>query len=300
MVVVEYAPDRYLATLMIIFYDPRCLEYSKPGHPERPKRIARTAPLLKDRHAEWKWQQPRAARDDELLRAHSQEHIERIINARRNFDLDTPFYQNIEMYARQSAGGAIEAARVALLGESALSLMRPPGHHATRDLAMGFCYFSNVAIAALGALESGAERVAIWDFDGHHGNGTEAIVMHNPRILFASIHQFPAYPGTGAKSFANIDNYPVAPFTPRTELLDCAEAALDKLIGFKPNLLLISAGFDAYARDPLLQLTLEREDFAKFGEWLRNIDHPVAMVLEGGYSEDLPELIDAFLTSWND
>ncbi|MFZ0916334.1 MAG: histone deacetylase, partial [Candidatus Udaeobacter sp.] len=278
----------------------RCLEYSKPGHPERPERIARTAPFLNDRHVEWKWQQPRAATDDELLRAHSRQHIEHITNARGDFDLDTPFYRNIEMYARQSAGGAIEAARAALRGESAFSLMRPPGHHATRDRAMGFCYFSNVAIAALDALESGAERVAIWDFDGHHGNGTEAIVMHNPRIRFASIHQFPAYPGTGAKSFANIDNYPIAPFTPRSELLDRAEAALDKLIAFKPNLFLISAGFDAYVQDPLLQLTLEREDFAKFGEWLSEIDHPEAVFLEGGYSEDLPELIDAFLTSWTD
>jgi len=285
---------------MTIFYDPTCLEYSQPGHPERPERIARTAPFLKDRHAEWKWQRPHAAADHQLLRAHSHEHIDRVTNARVDFDLDTPLYPNIEMYARQSAGGAIQAARAALRGESALSLMRPPGHHATRDRAMGFCYFSNIAIAALDALETGADRVAIWDFDGHHGNGTEAIVMHNPRIRFASIHQFPAYPGTGTKSFANIDNYPVAPFTPRSELLDRAEAVLDKLIAFKPNLLLVSAGFDAYVRDPLLQLTLEREDFAKFGEWLSNIDHSVAVVLEGGYSEDLPELIDAFLTSWND
>ena len=285
---------------MTIFYDQRCLEYSKPGHPERPERIARTVPFLKHRHAEWKWQQPRAATDDELLRAHSDQHVEYVTNAHGDFDLDTPFFPNIEMYARQSAGGAVEAARAALRGESAFSLMRPPGHHATRDRAMGFCYFSNVAIAALHALETGAERVAIWDFDGHHGNGTEAIVMQNPRIRFASIHQFPAYPGSGAKSFTNIDNYPVAPFTPRSELLDREEAALDKLIAFKPNLLLVSAGFDAYVRDPLLQLTLEREDFAKFGEWLSNIDHPVAVVLEGGYSEDLPQLIDAFLTSWND
>jgi len=285
---------------MTIFYDPTCLEYSQPGHPERPERIARTAPFLKDRHAEWKWQRPHAAADHQLLRAHSHEHIDRVTNARVDFDLDTPLYPNIEMYARQSAGGAIQAARAALRGESALSLMRPPGHHAMRDRAMGFCYFSNIAIAALDALETGADRVAIWDFDGHHGNGTEAIVMHNRRIRFASIHQFPAYPGTGTKSFANIDNYPVAPFTPRSELLDRAEAVLDKLIAFKPNLLLVSAGFDAYVRDPLLQLTLEREDFAKFGEWLSNIDHSVAVVLEGGYSDDLPELIDAFLTSWND
>src|SRR6266478_5547291 len=300
MVVVEYAPDCYLATLMTIFYDPSCLEYSKPGHPERPERIAGTAPFLKDRHAKWKWQRPCAATDNELLRAHSPQHIERVAIAHGDFDLDTPFYPNIEMYARQSAGGAIEAARAALRGESAFSLMRPPGHHATRDRAMGFCYFSNVAIAALDALETGAERVAIWDFDGHHGNGTEAIVMDNPRIRFASIHQIPAYPGTGAKSFANIDNYPLAPFAPRNKHVDVAKHSLEKLITFKPDLLLVSGGFDAYARDPLLQMTLEREDFAKFGEWLSNIDIPVAVVLEGGYSEDLPELLDAFLTSWND
>jgi acetoin utilization deacetylase AcuC-like enzyme len=178
-------------------------------------------------------------------------------------------------------------------------LMRPPGHHATRNRAMGFCYFSNVGVAALDALESGSERVAIWDFDGHHGNGTEAIVAHNRRIQFASIHQFPAYPGTGARSFANIDNYPVAPFTPRDELVEVAKHSLEKLIAFEPDLLLVSAGFDAYAHDPLLQLTLEREDFAKFGAWLNNIDIPAAVVLEGGYSNELPELIDAFLIAWN-
>ncbi|HEX3620489.1 MAG TPA: histone deacetylase [Candidatus Udaeobacter sp.] len=316
MVVVEYAPDRYVATLMTIFYDLRCLEYSKPGHPERPERLARSAPLLKERHAEWNWQQPTAATDHELLRVHSHQHIERLINARGDFDLDTPFYPNIEMYSRQSAGGAIEAARAALRGESAFSLMRPPGHHATRDRAMGFCYFSNIAIAALDALavagiaDAGqpgspppatgkVERIAIWDFDGHHGNGTEAIVAHNERIRFASIHQFPAYPGTGAKSLANIANYPIAPYTPRERILEIARLSFDKLIGFEPDLLLVSAGFDAYVGDPLLQLTLELEDFAKFGEWLSDIEVPIAVILEGGYSEKLPELIDAFLTSWN-
>src|SRR5437016_5368452 len=298
MVVVEYAPDRYLATLMTIFYDPCCLEYSSPGHPERPERIAGTVPLLKDRHPEWEWQRPRATTDDELLRAHSREHIERVAKRREDFDLDTPYYPNIEAYARQSAGAAIEAARMALRGEPTFSLMRPPGHHAMRDRAMGFCYFNNVAFATLDALENGAERIAIWDFDGHHGNGTEAIVAHNSRIQFASVHQYPAYPGTGAKSFANVDNYPIAPFTPRIDHLNIAKQALEKLIAFKPDLLLVSAGFDAYAHDPLLQMTLERDDFAKFGEWLNKIDSPVAVILEGGYSDELPELIDAFLTAW--
>jgi acetoin utilization deacetylase AcuC-like enzyme len=283
---------------MTIFYDPSCLEYSSPSHPERPERVARTAPLLKERHSDWEWREPVPATDNELLRAHSRQHLEHLANARQDFDSDTPFYANIEAYARHSAGAAIEAARAALRGEAAFSLMRPPGHHAPRDRSMGFCYFNNVAIAALDALEKGAERVSIWDFDGHHGNGTEAILAHHELIRFASLHQFPAYPGTGVKSFANIDNYPVAPFTPRNEIVKIAKQSLEKLVAFKPNLLLVSAGFDAYARDPLLQMTLEREDFAQFGQWLHNIDVPVAVALEGGYSNDLPELIDAFLATW--
>ncbi len=284
---------------MIIFHDQRCLEYAAPEHPERPERIARTAPLLKDRHPDWEWHEPRAATDGELLRAHSRQHIEHVASAREDFDLDTPLYPKIDTYGRHSAGAAIEAARATLRGERAFSLMRPPGHHATRDRAMGFCYFSNIAITALDALANRAERVAIWDFDAHHGNGTEAIVAQNPQIAFASIHQFPAYPGTGAKSFANIANYPVAPYTPRAQHVDVAERALQKLLKFNPGLLLVSAGFDAYSGDPLVQMTLEKEDFAKFGEWLRRIDIPTAAILEGGYSGELPELIDAFLSAWN-
>jgi acetoin utilization deacetylase AcuC-like enzyme len=283
---------------MIIFHDPRCLEYSSPGHPEQPARITGSAAVLRDRHPEWEWCKSFDADEIALLRAHSPEHLARIRNARNDFDADTPAYRDIYQHAVRSAGAAINAARAAVRGERAFSLMRPPGHHATRDRAMGFCYFNNIAIAALDTLENGAERVAIWDFDAHHGNGTEAIVAHNPRIAFASIHQFPAYPGTGAKSFANIDNYPVAPYTPRAQHADVAEHALEKLLAFNPDVLLVSAGFDAYSGDPLVQMTLEQEDFAKFGEWLRKADMPTAAILEGGYSNELPQLIDAFLAAW--
>ena len=219
--------------------------------------------------------------------------------AANDFDTDTPAYAGIHEHAVRAAGAAVEAARAALEGQRAFSLMRPPGHHATRVRAMGFCYYSNIAVAALEALEHGAERVAIWDFDAHHGNGTEDIVANHSRIVFASIHQFPGYPGTGTRSLANIHNYPVAPLTAREEHVAEVRRALDQLLAFKPSLLLVSAGFDAYAGDPITEMTLAPQDFATFGQWLRETNIPSAAILEGGYSDKLPELIDAFLSSWD-
>jgi acetoin utilization deacetylase AcuC-like enzyme len=297
-----------------IFYDLRCAAYGRLGHPERPDRLLRTVPFLKGRHADWDWREPRAASDQELLRAHSQEHLAHVANPEEDFDLDTPAYPNADFYARQSAGAAIEVARAALGGERAFSLMRPPGHHATRERAMGFCFFSNIAVAALDALavagvgDAGPgsktpapaiERVAIWDFDAHHGNGTEALVAHNEKIRFASIHQYPGWPGTGTRSFANVLNFPVAPYSSRSNHVRAAEEALEQLLEFKPQLLLVSAGFDAYKDDPITQMTLERDDFATFGKWLAQIKIPTAAVLEGGYSDELPILIDAFLSAWD-
>lgn len=284
---------------VIVFHDSRCVEYSRAGHPERPQRITNTVPLLQTRHPDWEWHSPHVATEEILLNAHSREHLARIKAAAQDFDVDTPAHENIHEHAARAAGAAVDVAREAMSGNCAFSLMRPPGHHATRDHAMGFCYFSNVAIAALNALEEGAGRVAIWDFDAHHGNGTEAIVAHNPRIAFASIHQFPAYPGTGRQSFANIHNFPVVPFSSRETHTREVERGLETLLAFKPDLLLVSAGFDAYSSDPLTQMSLEPEDFATFGRWLRETNIPAGAILEGGYSDDLPELIDGFLSTWN-
>ncbi len=283
---------------MLVFHNAGCVNYHRPGDPERPARITSTVPVLKKRHTSWKWIEPTFATDRQLLRAHTVEHLQRVANPDGDFDLDTPAHQDIDTFARSSAGAAIAAANAALKGEKSFSLMRPPGHHATRDRAMGFCYFSNVAVAALDALDAGADKVAVWDFDAHHGNGTEDIVRDNAAIAFASIHQSPGYPGTGLRSSERVYNFPVPPYTTRTAHMHAAEEALQKLLEFKPDLLLVSAGFDAYVDDPITQMTLEAEDFGTLGKWLAEIKTPAAAILEGGYSDDLPELIDVFLTNW--
>src|SRR5204863_2061365 len=141
-----------------------------------------------------------------------------------------------------------------------------------------------------------AKRVAIYDFDVHHGNGTEDVLVNTSGVAFCSIHQFPCYPGTGATNAGdNCFNYPIAPRTPRLEYRKVLASALDQLKKFKPELIGVSAGFDAYARDPLAQETLEAEDFYWLGQELRKLGVPMLSLLEGGYSEDLPALVFAYL-----
>ena len=157
--------------------------------------------------------------------------------------------------------------------------------------------------------------MAIWDFDAHHGNGTESIVQSlvssdsplRDALFFASVHQHPGYPGTGTRDLGpRLRNWPVAPHTPRAQHMAALRASFDAVIAFRPDLLLVSAGFDAYARDPITSMTLEREDFATLGHWLATArispdarPIPTAAILEGGYSADLPLLIEAFLTAWD-
>jgi acetoin utilization deacetylase AcuC-like enzyme len=284
---------------MIIFHDPRCLDYSRAGHVERPARIARTVPLLLERHPQWEWRVPDCADDTALQRAHSTPYIQTVRETADDFDPDCPAYTDIFHHSLRASGAAISAGRAARAGEPSFSLMRPPGHHAMAGRAMGFCYFNHIVVAALDALADGVARVAIWDFDAHHGNGTEAIVRGNSRIMFASVHQYPGGPGTGTRSFDNIHNYPVPPGTPRTAHMSEIGRALQTLLEAKPELLLVSAGFDAYQGDPIMQMTLQQEDFATCGNWLRECGVPAAAILEGGYSDALPELIDSFLASWS-
>ena len=283
---------------MIVFHDPRSADYSAPGHPERPARVTGSAQHLRATHPDWDWREPNEALEEALLRAHRAAHVARVRDARHDFDADTPAYENIFTHAARASGAACAVAQASLGGTPAFSLMRPPGHHATDDQAMGFCFFNHIAVAALDALDRGAGRVAIWDFDAHHGNGTEAIVAGNARIAFASVHQFPGYPGTGTRSLGKVHNFPVAPLTPRPEHRAAVANALAVLLEFKPDLLLVSAGFDAFAGDPITQMNLEPEDFALFGQWLRESSVPAGAILEGGYSDELPQLIEVFLNAW--
>jgi acetoin utilization deacetylase AcuC-like enzyme len=283
---------------MTIIYDEAATEFGQPWHPERPERLSMTEPRLREAFPEITWKAPYLADNQDLLRAHSVAHLQRFTKS-EDFDADTPYYPRIEEHARRSAGGALLAVECALKGEKPFSLLRPPGHHATRDQAMGFCYFNSVAIAAFRALASGCDRVAIWDFDAHHGNGTEAIVRGHQQIRFGSVHQYPGYPGTGTSSFENIYNWPVAPLTPREVHAAKVHESLDRLLEFRPDLILVSAGFDSYREDPLTDLSLEIDDFYHFGHWLDQTGVRAMAILEGGYSNRLPELVENFLCGWN-
>ena len=282
---------------MKIITDERCTAYSSSGHPERPARISKTLEKLRtQKDLPITWSEPLAFEEELLARAHSKEHILRLKSAAHDFDGDTPAHSDIYAHASRSVGGALQALKAARAGETAFTLLRPPGHHATRDRAMGFCYLSTIAITALEALATGTPSIAVFDFDVHHGNGTEAVLLDHPHTAFYSIHQHPCYPGTGTKDAGqNCFNYPVPPKTPRAEYRKVLSRALEDLKKFKPGMVAVSAGFDAYARDPIAQELLEAEDFHWLGESIRQLSIPAFSVLEGGYSSDLPELILAYL-----
>lgn len=280
---------------MKIFYSPKCLEYSQPGHPESPARARDTYEYLEKQG--YSFQEPHPCSDDDILLAHSRNLLESV-RKESFFDFDTPAYAGIYEIARLSAGAAIGAAQSCLSGgEKAFSLMRPPGHHATKNELGGFCYFNNIAIACLKILKEFAHvnKIAVVDFDCHHGNGTEDILMGKKEAIYLSLHQSPLYPGTGQKSRDNCINYPLSAGTTPRQYLSALEQGLAQVEAFRPDLLAVSAGFDSYRLDPITNLSLELDTYKEIGRMLNILNKPTFSILEGGYSRDLPECVHNFL-----
>lgn len=277
---------------MKIFYSSKCLGYSQQGHPESPARVEATYNLLIDKG--FTFIEPDPCTDEDILLAHTQKLLDSV-KKEGFFDFDTPSFPGIFDHARLSAGSAINAAMHCLrMRENAFSLMRPPGHHATRNDLGGFCYFNSVAIASLKAREK-VEQVAIVDFDCHHGNGTEDIFLGNSDFLYLSLHQSPLYPGTGLRSRDNCINFPLPARTSPEEYLSALGEGLNEVEKFNPDLVAVSAGFDSYKLDPITGLSLEKETFNEIGRMLSGLNKPMFSVLEGGYSRDLPECVYLFL-----
>jgi acetoin utilization deacetylase AcuC-like enzyme len=283
------------APSLTVLHHPDTLAHDNgPGHPESPERIRaildslRAGPLA-DRIA---FVEAPPAEREALERVHPPRYLDRIESLVRagggRLDPDTVAGPGSWDASLRAAGGAIAAAHSALDGATAFAAVRPPGHHALVERAMGFCLFSNVAVAAYSALDRGCERVLIVDWDVHHGNGTQAIVERDPRIRYVSLHQWPLYPGTGRadeRGVGNVFNVPRPPGLPRTEYVEALHAAVVQATdGWRPDLLLISAGFDAMAGDPLAGFTLEPGDYAEWVTRWRELDVPIASVLEGGYA----------------
>jgi acetoin utilization deacetylase AcuC-like enzyme len=284
-----------------------------PGHPEAPER----AEVMDVVAQEWRKRKgevvaPRQATREQLARVHSAEHLRRIAETTgSSVALDPDTYTSPDTYevALLSAGAGVEMVERVLGGEHqrALALVRPPGHHAERTRAMGFCFFNNIAVGAAHARVSGVDRVAIVDYDVHHGNATQHMFESDPAVLYISLHQYPFYPGTGAATETGFGagagftvNAPLeAGATDDDYRIVFAELVLPVLRQFDPDLLLVSAGFDAHERDPLAGMRLTTAAFGAMTMELRAVadtccDGRIAAIVEGGY--DLRALADSTRT----
>ena len=282
---------------------PSSFEHDTGAHPENASRLRTIESALDD--AGWpgleRVEAPPATRE-QLARVHTGAHIDAIEEfcARGGgmLDLDTIASERSFEAALHAAGGAAYATEQ-LLGDRsdfAFCGLRPPGHHAERARAMGFCLFNNIAVAAAHAIANGgAERVLILDWDVHHGNGTEAIFASSADVLYASIHQWPLYPGTGPAEYTGTGagegytvNMPVAPGSGSTEFLSLVQHVVAPIAReFRPSLLAVSAGFDAHRGDPLAECTVDTQGFADMAATMRalaaELGVPVLICLEGGY-----------------
>jgi len=285
--------------------DPRYREHRGPtGHPERPDRLTAVHAAIAARQAELEALAPRFALDEELLRVHGREHLATVEQAARRapsqLDPDTYVSAASLEVARLAAGGSIELARRVARGELAagLAAVRPPGHHAEAGRAMGFCLFNNAAIAAQAVrAEEGVERLLLLDWDVHHGNGTQHCFEEDPDLLYVSTHQYPYYPGTGAAAEAGRGrgegatvNVPLPAGCGDLEYLGVLQRILVPVArAFRPELILVSCGFDAHRDDPLAAMEVSEAGYREMTRIVRALAEEccagrLVFVLEGGYA----------------
>jgi acetoin utilization deacetylase AcuC-like enzyme len=305
-----------------VVQDARYREHRGPeGHPERPDRLVAVEEAISSRAESLSNLAPRQAADEEILRIHEWGHLESISAAVRRaptqLDPDTFVSPQSLEIARLAAGGSIDLARAVARGDlsAGLAAVRPPGHHAEGHRAMGFCLFNNVAIAAAALrAEEGVDRILILDWDVHHGNGTQRSFEEDPNLLYFSTHQYPFYPGTGGVDEAGSGrgegatlNVPLPAGCNDEKYVGVLQRILVPLtLAFRPEVLLVSAGFDAHRDDPLGGMQMSGEGFAAMAAIVRSLADEVcggrlAYFLEGGYSipglrQGTGAVLDAVLT----
>jgi len=262
-------------------YSEEFLKYKEISHPESPERIENIVNYFKKK-GEFDFIEPSPCTEEDLYLVHTPELI-RKVKENDFFDPDCPNIPDIFYFASLSVGSAIKASEISLDGDIGFSLGRPPGHHAGKNTIGGFCYFNNMAVAVKKLLLKNF-KVAVLDIDGHHGNGTEEILKGEKNVIYLSIHQFPAYPGTGKYSFDNCYNFPVAPFSSSKIYMEKFDKCIEIIKNFYPDIIGISVGFDTYKDDPLLNLSLDETDYYLTGKKIGSLGKKIFLILEGGYN----------------
>ena len=282
-----------------IIYHPDYLLHETGNHPERKERLIAIMQLIEETGIDLRKIKPEPASIEEIRYVHDQNYIKKVKEYSEReipLDPDTVLCKASYHAALLAAGGMIRAIDLAAEGENAFALVRPPGHHALPDRGMGFCLFNNIAIGVRHAQKIGYDRVLIVDWDVHHGNGTEHIFYDDPSVFYFSVHQYPHYPGTGSSDETGVGegrgytlNVPLPAGSGDAEYADVFEKILvPAAIGFDPDIVLVSAGFDAHIDDPLSGMAVTTEGFGRMTSIVCSIADRccggrLAMVLEGGY-----------------